>query len=151
MLRLSVLLSCCGLLGLTTACSSSEDPTPTKTTAADALSDLTTAKKNWKQQSKQVEVERTATGTVRRAGGMYLIIIPDGAKKKVFLSRDENTEVSGIKEYWHDLDAGYRVDVTWIQSKHRALAKQIVVLSKGNNTKPPLSELEAELENPPAS
>ena len=139
MLRLSVLLICCGLLGLTTACSSSEDPA------------TTTTNEKQKQKGEQVEVERTATGTVKRAGGKFLIIIPDGAKKKVFITRDENTEVSGIKEYWHDLDAGYRVDVTWIESKHRALAKQIVVLSKGNNTKPPLSELEAELENLPAS
>lgn len=139
MLRLSVLLICCGLLGLTAACSSSEDPA------------TTTTNEKQKQKGEQVEVERTATGTVKRAGRKYLIIIPDGAKKKVFLSRDENTEVSGIKEYWHDLDAGYRVDVTWIESKRRNLAKQIVVLSKGNNTKPPLSQLEAELENPPAS
>ena len=137
-LRLSVLLICCSLLGLTTACSSSEDPAPT-------------ANEKQKQKGEQVEVERTATGTVKRAGRMYLSIIPDGGKKKLLLSRGEITKVSGIKEYWHDLDAGYRVEVTWIESKNRNLAKQIVVLSKGNNTKPPLSELEAELENPPAS
>ena len=63
MLRLSVLLSCCGLLGLTTACSSSEDPTPTKTPAADALAALAPAKKNWKKPTKHVALERAAPGT----------------------------------------------------------------------------------------
>ena len=150
-LRLSMLIICCGLLGLTSACSSSEDPTSAKTSATDASSDGTTTNKKGKK-GKRVEVERSATGTVKRALGKYLVVLPDGANKKVILSRDKNTKVSGIREYWHDLDKGYRVEVTWIEKAgYRNVAKQIVVLSKGDNTKPPLSELEAELDKPSAS
>ncbi len=156
-LRLSVLIICCGLLGLTTACSSSEDATPTTTenAASDATatndSDATATNEKGKQQ-KRAGVQRFATGTVTRALGKFLIVVLDGANKKVILSRSKATEVSGIRKYWHDLDKGYRVEVTWTQHVGvRNVAKQIVVLSKGDNIKPPLSELEAELDNPPAS
>ena len=81
-----------------------------------------------------------------------MIVLPDGAKKKVLLTRGKATEVSGIRKYWHDLDVGYRVEVTWTEDmSYRNVAAQIVVLSEGDNTKPPLSEFEAELDNPPAS
>jgi hypothetical protein len=148
-LRLSMLIICCGLLGLTTACSSSEDATPT--TTENAASDATATNEKGKMRKPAV-VERFETGTVLRALNKYLIVMPDGANKKVILSRSEATEVSGIREYWHDLDKGYRVEVTWTQHVGvQNVAKQIVVLSKGDNVKPPLSELEAELDNPPAS
>ncbi len=152
-LRLSLLIICCGLLGLTTACSSSEDPAPTKTeTAAGDASSRAPAKHQKGRKIRSVEIERSATGTVKRALGKYLIVLPDGTRQKVILTRREATEVSGIREFWHDLDEGYRVEVTWTEERgYRNVAKQIVVLSKGDNTKPPLSEFEAELDNPPAS
>jgi hypothetical protein len=139
-LRPVLLVLCACLVASATACSSGEpDAPPAAESPAKPAKKAKAAKKERKQ------VEKTVTGTVMRAVGKRIVLLPDGERRKAFVTRGKVTEVSGIKEHWNDLDVGYRVEVTWIEGLGRRVAKKVVVLSRGDNTKPPIAQIEAEL------